>query len=61
MTEPRPEPLALRYDHPVRRCGETVGVLLVTRKRTQPQQAEGIAPRHRRALRLVDNSTEGVT
>jgi hypothetical protein len=61
MTEPRPEPLTLRYDHSVRRCGETVGVLLVTRKQKPPRQAEGIAPRHRRTLRLVDNSTEGVT
>jgi len=61
MTAARPELLTLRYDHPVPWGEETVDALVVTRERKQPKQVEGVTPQHRRTLRLVDNSTEGVT
>jgi len=61
MTAPRPELLTLRYDHPVQWCEETVDSLLVLREKKQLRQVEGVTLQHRRTLRLVDNSTEGVT
>jgi hypothetical protein len=61
MTAPRPELLTLRYDHAVQWCEKTVGALVVLREWKQPQQVEGVTLQHRRTLRLVDNSTEGIT